>query len=157
MLRKIRETYLFGFDLWGLGIFLLIMLPNFIWFGLPAPNDVLRRESLTPAWDTAASVFQVLMVISLCFLKNRSAGKFVWKHPLALGSGVCCFFYYTAWIFYYGGMASAPVILALCLFPCGAFFLFALERRNIAALIFAALFAVCHTVFGIVNFISCKC
>jgi len=153
MIEKIRKTYQLGFDLWGLGVFLIVMLPNFVWFGIPAPNDVLRRESITPAWDMAASVFQVLMVGSLCFLKNRKAEKFSWKRPLALGSAVCCLCYYAAWAFYYGGAVSAPVILGLCLFPCGAFFLFALERRNMVSLIPAALFALCHTVYGIVNFI----
>lgn len=153
MLRKIRETYFFGFDFGGLGVFLLVMLPNLLWFGIPAPNDVLRRESITPVWDMAASVFQVLIVASLCFLKNRNAGKFNWKHPLALGSTVCCLCYYAAWVFYYGGVVSAPVILALCLFPCGTFFLFALERKNTVSLIPTVLFAVCHTVFGVVNFI----
>lgn len=153
MLRKIRETYLFGIDFWGVGLFLLIMLPNLLWFGVPAPNDVLRKESVTPAWDAAASVFQVLMVVFLCFLKNRNAGKFSWKRPLVWGSAGCCLCYYAAWAFYYGGVVNAPVVLALCLFPCGGFFLFALERKNFVSLLPIALFAICHTVFGIVNFI----
>lgn len=153
MAEKIRKTFQLSFDLWGLGLFLLIMLPNFIWFGIPVPNDVLREESVTPVWDMAAAIFQALMVISLCFLKNRNAGKFSWKHPLALGSAVCCLCYYTAWVFYYGGAVSAPVILSLSLFPCGSFFLFALERKNTVSLVLTVLFAVCHTVFGVVNFI----
>lgn len=32
--------YRFGFDFWGLILFLLVMVPNFIWFAVPAPNDV---------------------------------------------------------------------------------------------------------------------
>jgi hypothetical protein len=48
---KLLKPYRFGFDIWGLLLFLLVMLPNFIWFAVPAPNDVLRAESVTPITD----------------------------------------------------------------------------------------------------------
>ena len=35
---------------------LIIMIPNFIWFAVPAPNDILRADSVTGAFDTLASV-----------------------------------------------------------------------------------------------------
>ena len=53
------KKYQFGFGVWGLALFLLIMVPNFIWFAIPAPDDVLRHESVTPFIDTLASIFQV--------------------------------------------------------------------------------------------------
>ncbi len=52
MLKKYRLR----FDIWGLLLFLIIMAPNFIWFAVPAPNDVLRTDSVTETLDTAASV-----------------------------------------------------------------------------------------------------
>ena len=68
-MNTIRTShYRFGFDIWGLLLFLLVMLPNFIWFAGPAPNDVLRTESVTPVVDLIASVCQVLTVACLCFL-----------------------------------------------------------------------------------------
>lgn len=39
---KIREKYRFGFEFWGLLLFLIIMIPNFIGFAAPVVNDVLR-------------------------------------------------------------------------------------------------------------------
>ena len=51
------------------------MIPNFIWFAVPAPNDVLRAASVTGTADTIASVCQVLMVIALCILVNRKSGE----------------------------------------------------------------------------------
>lgn len=36
------KKYNFSFDVWGLAVFLIIMMPNCIWFAVPAPNDVLR-------------------------------------------------------------------------------------------------------------------
>ena len=53
------NQYRFGFDPWGLLLFLLVMLPNFIWFAVPAPNDILRADSVTPVVDAIGSVFQV--------------------------------------------------------------------------------------------------
>ncbi len=72
---KLLKPYRFGFDIWGLFLFLLVMLPNFIWFGIPVPNDVLRTESMTPITDTIASVCQVLMLACLCFVINERRGK----------------------------------------------------------------------------------
>ena len=46
MLKKYR----FGFDVQGLLLFIVIMIPNFIWFDLPAPNDILRADSATEAF-----------------------------------------------------------------------------------------------------------
>lgn len=65
---KPLKQYRFGFDPWGLLLFLLVMLPNFIWFAVPAPNDILRADSVTPVVDAIDSVFQVLTVACLCFV-----------------------------------------------------------------------------------------
>ena len=67
MLKK----YKIGFDIWGLILFLVIMIPNFIWFAVPAPNDILRVESVTKVADAIGSVSQVLMVFALCVFIHR--------------------------------------------------------------------------------------
>ena len=69
------KKYRFGFDIWGLALFLIIMIPNFIWFAVPAPNDILRTNSITEIPDRIASVCQVLMVIALCVLINEERNK----------------------------------------------------------------------------------
>ena len=71
MLKK----YKFGFDIWGLVIFLIVMIPTFIWSAVPAPNDILREESITPIIDIIGSVCQVLFVAILCFLINKERKK----------------------------------------------------------------------------------
>ena len=50
------KKYRLGFDIWGALLFLIIMVPNFIWFVVPAPNDILRVDSITKTLDTVASV-----------------------------------------------------------------------------------------------------
>ena len=76
MLKK----YKLGFDIWGALLFLIIMVPNFIWFVVPAPNDILRVDSITKTLDTVASVCQVLMIIVLCILINREPDDYCIMH-----------------------------------------------------------------------------
>ncbi|MGN0584942.1 MAG: hypothetical protein ACI4JD_05740, partial [Ruminococcus sp.] len=56
------KKYRFGFDISGLVIFLIVMIPNFIWFYVPAPNDILRNESVTTTVDTIGSIFQAIFI-----------------------------------------------------------------------------------------------
>ena len=144
--------YRFGFDFWGLFLFLLVMLPNFIWFAVPAPNDVLRADSVTPVVDVMASICQVLTVACLCFLINEERGKLRFS-PLVITAVICVAVYYLGWALYYSGIASSWVILLLTLPPCLAFILFAADRKNLPAVLFATAFAVCHVIFGVVNFV----
>ena len=149
---KWMNKYRFGFDVWGLILFLLVMLPNFIWFAIPAPNDILRAESTTPIVDVIASVCQVHTVACLCFVINKGRSKLCFS-PLVTAAVVCVLIYYIGWVLYYSGIVNACVILMLTIPPCLAFVLFAADRKNIPAVLFAAGFAVCHLIFAIVNFI----
>ena len=75
-MNLVLKEYKFGFNIYGLLLFLIIMIPNFIWFAVPAPNDVLRTESVTEVIDTIASVCQVLMVISFVYFCNHQFTTF---------------------------------------------------------------------------------
>ena len=147
----IRENYKFGFDSWGLILFLVIMLPNFIWFAVPAPNDILRAESVTKVVDVIGSVCQVVMVAVLCAIvhKERKKLSITPLIPAVIG---CCLVYYLCWILYYTGVTNVVVILGMTVAPCFAFFFFALDRKNGIALIPISGFTVCHVIFGVVNF-----
>lgn len=61
-LKKFR----IGFDVWALVLFLIIMIPNFIWFTVPAPNDILREESVTVVVDMIAVV--PVLIFTICHL-----------------------------------------------------------------------------------------
>lgn len=45
------------------------------------------------------------------------------------------------------------LLFLLTLKLCLALILFAIDRKNLPAVIFATVFAVCHLVFGVVNFV----
>lgn len=149
---KLVKGYKIGFELWGLILFLGIMLPNFVWFAVPAPNDVLRAESVTETVDIIGSVCQAAMLAALCLLKRKECPKLKMS-PLIVGALVCCIAYWAGWILYYNGIVGAAVVLMLTVFPCAAFLLFALDRRNYIAAFPVCGFAVCHLIYGVVNFI----
>lgn len=146
------KNYQFGFDSWGLVLFLVVMLPNLVWFLVPAVQDVLRSESKTPVVDAVASVFQVGMVAAQCFASNTARQKPA-KRALVWGIGVLILLYYLGWGLYYLGNVDPAVILDLCATPCLAFVFLAMCRKNGAALIGAIGFSLCHIFYGVVNFI----
>lgn len=146
------KKYKLSFDIWGLLLFLIVMIPNFIWFFVPAPNDVLRADSVTEVVDTIASICQVLMVIALCIFVNRRSCKFRIT-PLIIIVMICCLLYFASWIGYYLGMVNAVIILGLTVPPCLAFMFYAIDRRNMIAVVPISIFTFCHLMYGIVNFI----
>lgn len=146
------KKYRFTFDPWGLFLFLLIMLPNFIWFVLPAPNDILRGKSATPVLDSAASICQVLIAAALCGIVNRERGP-LRLSPLIFSAGSCVLFYYAGWALYYMAFTGPAVISLLTLPPCLALMFFAIDRRNLPAVFLIACFTLCHLIYAVVNFI----
>lgn len=148
MLKK----YKLGYNAGGLLLFLIVMIPNFIWFSIPAPNDILRSNSVTETVDTVASVCQVLMITALCVLRNRESKKMC-ATPLIIAVAGCCLLYFISWIVYYAGIINVIVILALTVLPCLAFLFFAIDRRNGIAITPILVFMICHLIYGVVNFI----
>ena len=99
-------------DVSGLLLFLIIMIPNFIWFAVPAPNDILRTDSITGTFDTVASICQVLMIIILCVFRNKEC-KRISISPFIIAVIICCLLYFISWGVYYIGVVNAVVILGL--------------------------------------------
>ena len=149
MLKK----YAFGFEPWGLALFLLIMIPTVIWSAVPAPNDVLRASSLTSRIDAIGSVFQVLMIVAVCLVRNKERAPFR-ATPLVAGAVICSLLYGASWTAYYCGAANAAVIVGLTVPPCMAFFFFALDRKNGIVLVPILGFTACHVIYATVNFMQ---
>lgn len=143
-------SYRIGFDICGLVLFLLVMIPNLLWFAVPAPNDILRSASATPNIDVIASVLQTLLVATLCFVIpiDRPTNR-----RFTVGIAVLVFAYFVGWVTYYLGFTHAVVILDLCIAPCLAFLLFSVARQNWIAALFTIGFLICDTLYGIINFL----
>lgn len=151
-MNLVLKEYKLGFNIYGLFLFLIIMTPNFIWFAVPAPNDVLRADSVTEVIDTIASVCQVLMVIALCVFVNIKSHKFHIT-PLIMFVIICCLIYFASRAGYYVGVVNTGVILGLTISPCLAFMCFAIDRKNMIAVVPISIFLICHLIYGIVNFV----
>lgn len=146
------KNYKLHFNIGSLCLFLIIMLPNFIWFAVPAPHDILRTESVTPLIDTVAQVSQVLMIAALCILINRRR-KEQGLTPWIIGVLTFCLLYYISWGFYYAGITITGVVLGLTIPPCLAFLSFAIDRKNWIAVIPCVIFTLCHIIYAMVNYI----
>ena len=146
MLRK----YKIGFDFRGLILFLIIMIPNFIWFIIPAPNDILRGDSVTPHIDMIASICQVLMILFLCIFIRRENNEVKSAKWISLVT-ICCILYYSCWICYYIGITNLLVAIGLTIPPCLAFLFFAIYRKNTIAILPATIFSLCHLIYAILN------
>ena len=146
------KKYRIGLDIWGLLVFLIIMIPNLIWFAVPAPNDIYRGDSTTETVDAIASVCRVLMVAALCFLRNVESKKLRISPFIIMAAG-CCLLYFASWIAYYAGIVNAFVILGLTIPPCLVFLLFSIDRKNGIAIILTLAFTVCHLIYAAVNFL----
>ena len=93
MLKK----YKLSFEICGVLLFLIVMIPNFIWFAIPAPNDILRAKSITETVDTVASVCQILMIAAICIFRNKESKKLCIT-PLIIMAAVCYLLYVSSWI-----------------------------------------------------------
>lgn len=134
------------FNNYGLLLFILIMIPNFIWFVIKAPNDILREESVTPTMDLIASVFQVIMLICLCFSNNKN-------NKIGISSVVSLILYFTCWILYYLGMTNNIIIIGLCLLTCLSFLVYEIKIKNWIAIIPTIVFAILHLLYGVINYV----
>lgn len=146
------KNYKLSFDPWCLILFLIIMIPNLIWFIIPAPNDILRISSTAEIFDTLSSIFQVLMLIALCFFRNTKS-KPIGLSPFTIATLICCLSYFACWIFYYSDIINHIIILGLAAFPCLAFLLFDIDRKNWLALTPILIFTICHIISTLINFV----
>lgn len=145
------KSYRFTFSPAALILFIFIMLPNIIWFNVPAVNDILRAEPAVPAIDFIGQVFQVMMIAALFLVKNITAENVVKLKYISVASMIL--FYYICWVFYYIGFVYTPVIIGLTVFPCLAFLLYAVFRKNYIAVMLTVVFAICHIVSSILTYI----
>jgi CHASE2 domain-containing sensor protein len=147
------KKYQFGFCGWGLLLFFLIMVPNFIWFLVPAPHDILRQDSMTPLIDTIASICQVIMIAAITLLVRRDVQKVTMGSKWLWFCVAAILGYFICWGGYYLGYTNDFVLISLSILPCIAFLTFEVERKNWIAIIPTLAFTVLHTIYCLVNFV----
>ncbi len=128
------------------------MLPNIVWFFVPAQNDILRNETSTQVLDVFVTVFQIMMLAVLCVIKNVNARKIKISLFIILSTAFGLI-YYVCWILYYNGAVHEMVLLGLCVFPCCSFLFYGIDRKNYMALVPISVFTVLHLISTIINFL----
>lgn len=139
----------FSFDWRGLVLFLLIMIPNVIWFTCPAPDDVLRHTTDHKMLDSIMSVTQIAMVVSLC-ISGKQTKQNSWQRYATILLFVLL--YYGFWLLYYQATTNAMILWGLTIFPCLAFLLLARAEESKLALFLTILFTICHMVNTFLSF-----
>ena len=86
MLKK----YKFGIDAWAIWLIAVIMLPNIIWALSNLPDDILKRETLTPSLDNVMTISQVIMILALCFIRNKETKSLSMMNSLPAISIAMC-------------------------------------------------------------------
>ncbi len=112
---------------------------------IKAPNDILRVESVTPILNLIASIFQIIMVVFLCFSK-------VTNNKFNISSIISVILYFICWILYYLSITNNLVIIGLCLFPCLSFLFYEIKTKNWISMIPTIVFTILHLLYGIINF-----
>ena len=146
------RSYRFGFDKKGLGLFLVMLLPNIVWVLFPTSFDIFKKPTATPTLDLVLEAFRWILVVTQCFLINGARAIPFKVRSFFTVTGLLLL-YLLGWSFYYAGFVNPVTILILCLAPCAAFLVFAAASENIFALVASAVFAVAHFLQCVLNYL----
>lgn len=143
--------YRFGFDVRALILFIVMMLPNIIWFVSPNQDNLTSEGSLVDGLEIIVSIAQVIMVGALCFVMNdaREVPMKKWNTILIYAMVTL---YYIGWVFYYFGTVNLLLIVILSVTPGVAFLIFSIARKNIIAMIATIVFLICHLIASLIIF-----
>ena len=142
----------FGFDIGGAVLFALLMLPNILWFFVPAQNDILRQPTKTEGLDTAVMVLRGLAVGFLIFLRHTmKPAKLRWQIFGILALALCAM-YWGAWGLYYLGVVRPWILYSMCWMPGCSIIFYGFGRKNYPAQLFALAFLICHCISVAINF-----
>ena len=153
--REFFAQFRLGVDLWALGLFVLLMIPNVIWWCWSPGYDILRNvESKTVAMDVFAYIFQAVSIAVLVFVVRREQARIKPDEMFFMFTVLSLFLYYAAWVFYFCAYVNVAVIIFLAVFPCTALGCFAALRKNWIALLPVVLFFAWHLASTLINYVT---
>lgn len=141
----LRLEYAWGFSWRGLIVFLLVMLPNVLYFWLPAPE--MKGKSRGPKVLTYLEHgSQAVFLLFLILLTTPEESPI--QSPYVVWMGVLLAMYYLLWGFFFAKRMSLPVWLGLAVFPVAYFMLAELWLHIHIALIPTAIFGIAHLILS---------
>jgi hypothetical protein len=140
------KNYRFGFSITGLIIYVLQLIPNIIWISFPPVNNVLaQNNSPYPILNIVERVCGISTVALLILIVNEESGR---SKKANLYIGLAALFlvaYYISWVFYYKGVVSPWMLIAVMAGMPPLYFLFAgLWKKNYVVIIPCIIFGITH-------------
>ncbi len=125
--------YLLGIDFWALGLFGVLLLPNFI-FWCWQPVDLLLRSATQSLYFTSF-VFTAIACAVLMFVRHEDEARDPRFSSMCF-LFTCLFAALTlaGWAFYLANYVNWAVVIFLAVFPNAAMITYAILRRNYFAL-----------------------
>lgn len=153
---KEKNSLYCSFSLRGLIIFLLVLLPNVIFFAFPNATSQDALEDKNAAISFAQNFFQLALLFMLVIVKSSKKNSI--RDTKIIIAVVFLFLYYLLWLRYFlGGMdysiisGSIPVSLAMAVFPAIYFILAELWLENKIGAVVALGFGIAHAVNTYLN------
>ncbi len=140
------RNYRPGFELSAFVLSIAILLPNLIWYFIPAPTDLLRNNvSFTSPLGVASTVLRLLAMLTAILLINLES-----REPhFGVGSIIVLAFggmYYVGWLLYYMSVAGYVAVVFVTLPAIVMLTTLAIDRSNLFSLLFCIAYGCVHAV-----------
>lgn len=139
-----------AFSVKGFIIFLLPMLPNFIFFALPNSNSSNATVNTHFALDIIEHGSQALFFMLLIFTLNKKVSPLLCKYTILMAVFLLC--YYGCWIVYFTRGANSILIMLMAIFPVIYFSLSIIWLNSVLAIAPLAIFAVSHILITYIDY-----
>lgn len=148
------RNYRPGFEICGFILAVAILLPNLIWYYIPAPVDPLRDTvSYTSPIGIATTVLRLLAALTATFTVNLDSRA---PHFGAASIIILAFggMYYVGWLLYYMGVASYVAVVFVTIPAFIMLTTLAIDRSNIFSLVLCIAYGSVHAVCIVNGLIS---
>lgn len=146
---KVKNSLYCSFSLRGLIIFLLVLLPNVIFFAFPNSTSQNTVTDQNAVISLLQNLFQIVLIFMLVIVKSTKKNS-ICDTRLIIAM-VFLILYYILWLRYFtGGMdysiisSSIPVSIAMAAFPAIYFILTELWLENKIGAVVALCFGIAH-------------
>ena len=139
---KFFKNYKWGADLLGILLIALILLPNIVYWCIPAFTGLGGNRALS----IVGYVFQALGIAATVALVNKQRKPFTFFSLGGMLTWTFLLIDYAAWIFYFCSFYNIAVALFLTVAPCVSLIAFQADRKNYIAVVPTGVFALLHFV-----------
>ena len=151
-----KSTLRVSFSPKGLAAFLLVLLPNVIFFMTADASSQQGLEDKSQVVSAVQNIVQMILIFMLVFVKRQQKNNF--KDIRLAVAALFLVSYYILWSRYFlGGMdysiigSSVIVSVAMALFPAIFFFVIELWLENSIGAIVAVAFGIVHVLNTCIN------